>query len=280
MSTMNIVSFSGGKTSAYMAKCIKDSGEDAIYLFANTGQEHALTLEFIHKCDIEWNLNIVWLEAEVQHEERIGTKFKIVTYETAARNGEPFEEVIRKYGIPNMAYPHCTRELKLAPINSYVASLGIDNYNMLVGIRSDERRRQVPVEKRGNIVYPLIDRWPTTNNMVNEWWSNQTFNLEIEPYQGNCIWCWKKSMTKHMALMQTPEVFNFPLRMEAKYPTAGHNIDGTPRVFFRGGMSTQDLFDIYKEEQSVGGCFDFENTGVSESCDIYSECDIEKCSGL
>jgi len=39
----------------------------------------------------------------------------LVTFETASRNGEPFEEMIQKYGITNMQSPQCTRNLKGLP---------------------------------------------------------------------------------------------------------------------------------------------------------------------
>lgn len=140
------ISFSGGRTSAYMTKMLIDSLSDRyefIVTFANTGLEHEKTLEFVNNCDKHFGFNTVWLEADVQHGKRLGTKHKIVSFQTASRNGEPFEEVIKKYGIPNKAYPHCTRELKLQVMQSYLKSIGINHKNILtaIGIREDETRR-------------------------------------------------------------------------------------------------------------------------------------------
>jgi len=60
---MNIINFSGGRTSAYMTKRLIDEGlDDYIVAFQNTGKEMPETLDFINECDKRWNLNIVWLE--------------------------------------------------------------------------------------------------------------------------------------------------------------------------------------------------------------------------
>ena len=116
------ISFSGGKTSAYMTKWLIDNKvndyDDYVITFSNTGQENEETLRFINLCDKEWGLNVVWLEAVVNPLPGIGTKHKIVTYETASRNGEPFEAVIKKYGIPNQTFQTCNREMKLAVMRS------------------------------------------------------------------------------------------------------------------------------------------------------------------
>ena len=135
--------FSGGRTSAYMTKYVLDNFSDEydIYvLFANTGEEHEKTLDFVHNCDKHFGFNTIWLEADVRHGEKVSTQYKVVTYETASRNGEPFEEVIKKYGIPNMGFPHCTRELKMNPTDNYMKEISKD-YTTALGIRADETRR-------------------------------------------------------------------------------------------------------------------------------------------
>jgi len=96
------ISFSGGRTSGFMTKWLIDNKSDEydfIVTFANTGLEDERTLDFVNNCDKYFGFNTVWLEADVKHGERKGTQFKVVTYESASRNGEPFEEVIKKYGI-------------------------------------------------------------------------------------------------------------------------------------------------------------------------------------
>lgn len=278
-----VISFSGGKTSAYMTKMLIELPSiDPVILFANTGQEHDETLIFVDRCAKEWGIDVIWLEAVVYQDERKGCTHKIVDFETADRSGRVFENMIKKYGIPNKAYPHCTRELKLNPIYSYLRERCIDDYQMAIGIRVDEQRRAIAKEKRGNIFYPLIDTWPNTKQMINDWWASQSFNLPIHEFEGNCTWCWKKSMKKHFALIKSqPEVFNFPRLMERRHGVAGHNEDGTPRVFFRGNLSAVDIFDIYNDVTNAQPEFDFDcDDGCGDSCDIHAEMAVDQCSGF
>ena len=94
---MNVINFSGGRTSAYMTKRLIDEGDDYLITFQNTGKEMPQTLDFINECDKRWNLNVVWLEY------RFGNNFEVVTYETASRDGRPFDEAIahKKQFLPN-----------------------------------------------------------------------------------------------------------------------------------------------------------------------------------
>ena len=55
-----VISFSGGRTSAYMLWRVLQSNnglpDDAIVCFANTGKEHDATLQFVKDCEINWNV--------------------------------------------------------------------------------------------------------------------------------------------------------------------------------------------------------------------------------
>lgn len=291
---MNLVcSFSGGETSGLMTRlCLttwRKRWRKVIVLFANTGEEREECLRFVHRCDQEFGFNVVWLEAVVNPEKGDGTGHRVVTFSSASRNGEPFEAMIRKYGIPNKEWPHCTRELKLNPMKSYLRSIGWDDYihETAVGIRADEDHRR---SKKEGVIHPLLDLLPMTKPEVNEWWMAQPFRLELTGYQGNCKWCWKKSLRKHMTLMdENPSLFDFPERMEAMHGTVGAEI-GKPetayerRVFFRGELSTLDLRSMYEANKDTldrepddaivlprnGRLFklDVEPDGCVESCDV------------
>tara|TARA_R110000796_G_scaffold144294_1_gene261024 strand:+ start:157 stop:1476 length:1320 start_codon:yes stop_codon:yes gene_type:complete len=61
------IQFSGGRTSGYMLKKILDRYDGALpddchVLFQNTGREMPETLDFVHECQTQWNVPIVWLE--------------------------------------------------------------------------------------------------------------------------------------------------------------------------------------------------------------------------
>jgi hypothetical protein len=272
-----LVSFSGGRTSAYMSRLLKTCYADQyemLFIFANTGEEHENTLRFVDQCDKEFGLNLVWVEADVQHGQRKGTGFRVVTFETASRAGEPFEQMIRKYGIPNRNFPHCTRELKLRPIYAYASSIGWKrgSFGCAVGIRADEPKR---IKKE---VYPLVHWHPVDKQDINDWWSEQSFNLELVERLGNCKWCWKKSDRKHFAnIDDCPEIYDFPRRMEATYPHAGPSQTGEAKVFFRLGRSTDQLFAarlsaegfrVLREDEDIDG-------GCSESCEAFGSEQLE-----
>lgn len=285
---MNLfISFSGGRTSAYMTKWLLDNKRseynDIVVLFSNTGQEDERTLEFVNKCDIEFGFNVVWLEADVYHGRRVGTKYKVTDFNGASRCGEPFEQVIIKYGISNKAYPHCTRELKLAPMNTYIReNLGWKKgeYEIAIGIRVDEMDRVSSKMVDESIIYPLCEDHKMSKKMINDWWRKQPFDLDIHEHEGNCLFCWKKSKRKLLTLaVDRPDIFDFPRKMERKYGLNGHNVDGTKRKFFRNHQSTIQILNESKKEFKR---FDPENikykkydaemdaaNGCSESCEVY-----------
>lgn len=259
----------------------RDRYDHIVVVFANTGQENEATLEFVDRCDLLMGFNVVWVEAVVDPRPRKGTKHRIVDFNTADRTGMVFEEMIRKYGIPNQNYPHCTRELKLHPITSYVRSLGWKKgtYDTAIGIRVDEIDRMSAKREQFRFVYPLVSDIPMTKPSINSWWAKQGFRLELKGYQGNCKWCWKKTLRKHFTLVkENIELYDFPLRMEQQYALAGNSKDKSPRTFFREGRSTVDVcidslveFEEYHDDSEI---FDFEmdatTGGCSDACDAFT----------
>lgn len=268
------VSFSGGETSAYMTKLLIDNFSDKydfIVTFANTGLEHEKTLEFINNCDKYFGFNTIWLEADVQHGSRKSTKHKVVSFETASRNGEPFHEMIKKYGIPNKAYPHCTRELKLNVMQSYLKSINIDYLKIktAIGIRTDETRRVSKIKEYLNIEYPLIDLFPSDKQDVLTFWENQEFRLGLNEWEGNCKLCFKKSFKKlFKQLDSNKKLINFYLDMENRYPQIGNKNGYPDRVFFRSNTSSKQLLEMWKKNNNDTPDHHLDG-GCSESCEIF-----------
>jgi len=259
-----------------MAKKLKEEYSDRydmIFGFANTGEEWEQTLVFTDKCDKAWNLNLVWLETVVNGA-GVGCTHKIVDFQTASRHGEPFEAVIKKYGIPNTPFPHCTRELKLVPMKSYLKSIGWKKGTFVsaVGIRADEPKRLRKDAGEAGIVYPLAHWFPTTKPEINDWWEDQPFNLELQEHQGNCKWCWKKSFPKLVRIAQeTPDVFDFPARMERDYSLVGAGIElSGPRRFFRKSMTVDGIFELSRlSAPQTRNPDPDEDAGCSESCEAF-----------
>lgn len=268
-----LVSFSGGETSAFLAKWLLDNKSEQyemVFVFANTGDEEEETLKFIDKCSKEWGIDIVWVEALVHHGKKIASTHKVVDFQSASRNREPFREVIKKYGIPNQNYLHCNREMKLNPIRSYMNSIGWKGYKTAIGIRVDEFDRMSKDREKLGLIYPLIKDKPTTKQEISYWWSKQSFRLNLKSYETNCRTCWKKS---DKVLAQTyknnPHYFDFNKEMEEKYGEGVY-------TFFRRGRSVveliEDLIKINQLPKDRHEDVNFQYDLFSESCDIYSMC--------
>jgi hypothetical protein len=228
----SIISFSGGRTSAFMLRQILDAhnGElpqDAHVIFCNTGLEHHGTYRFINEIAINWNVPIVWLEW------RQGRKWERVSYETASRNGEPFSALIdAKNGLPNLRMRFCTQELKIFTIKRYAEQhLKFDEWTEIIGLRYDEPRRVA-----------RLDRWPGSRDVfapmyhakhdlsaVKAYWSSSPFDLDIPPNAGNCVGCFLKGANKlSQAVKESPSYFDWWVRMESRVFTLG---DGKEKVY-------------------------------------------------
>ena len=277
-----VVSFSGGLTSGYMCYMLKkyySTKYQFHFIFANTGLECEETLEFVDKCDSSFGLNLVWVEAVVNPKHGVGITHKVVDFKTASRNGEPFEDFIRKSGIPNRNKPQCSDRLKAFPIEHWKKEHGLRMVKHAIGIRSDEpKRRSTYSVRKYNIVYPLLDWRPSDKQDVNTFWEGMPFTLGLEEHEGNCQTCWKKSDKKlYLLALEHPERFSFMDRMEESYDHIKPNESGVRRVFFRGNRSSKQIIESSKEFDSnslrrlIYSTNDDHPSGCSESCEAYSD---------
>ncbi len=255
-----LVTVSGGRSSCFMAGWAKSNYDPAIYdvqfVFANTGQEMDETLDFMWEVDKHFSLNATWVEACVW-QGRIASTSEVVDYHSAVRRDRwegPYLDVVKKYGVPNKAYPHCSRELKENPIHHYVQKvLGWEKgtYGTAIGIRGDEPKRLNRNKTSQNKFYPLADMVPMTQQMIRDYWKSMPFDLGIEDYQGNCAWCFKKCEKKLLTIMDSdPSIFEFPDMLEKEYGHVGGNkIKGEysklPRTLYRNYMTADKLIDKF-----------------------------------
>lgn len=238
-----LISFSGGRTSAFMARFCKEyyKNDNLLFCFANTGKEREETLVFVDKCDKEFGLNVVWIEADVQFEKGIGTQYKIVDFESASRLGEPFEDVIKKYGIPSKLYRHCTRELKEVPIHKFAKEyFNGEKYFTALGIRAYEPKRlnnSDPLK-----IYPLAEI-NANEEFIRDWWAKQSFDLGLKDYEGNCDDCFLKSLRKKMTIAtECPTTPKWWVRMEKTYGT-----DRQPIFDVRNKVSYEQITELAKK---------------------------------
>ena len=268
------VSFSGGRSSAFMCYILENYKRfekyEKVYLFANTGKEREETLKFVDECDKAFGLNLTWLEAKVTHKFRVKTTFEIVNFKTASRNGKPFEEVIKKYGLPSKMYRHCTRELKIRPMESYMDTFYQGSFKTALGMRVDEPSR---VKSNGKFVYPLVEVG-VNENMVREFWNRMPFDLQLKDYQGNCDVCFLKSTKKKLTILkENPEWGDWWLDMENIY--SGGN---QPRFDVVRKHTVEDLikiatnFDNMARDKFESGAMSFDLTSPINSIDFDCFC--------
>jgi len=221
------ISFSGGRTSAYMLRQVLDANgglpDDAVACFANTGKEEEATLEFVRDCSVIWNVPIVWLE--YQDAEETKDRWRIVDFATASRNGEPFEALIRRKSyLPNPVTRFCTVELKIRPMARFLVDRGFatalnqaENMSM-IGIRTDEPRRAAKIADKSRI--PLFYAG-VTKDVVGRFWSEQSFDLNLPnmngtTVHGNCDLCFLKGRGQIVSLIaEKPSRADWWARMES-----------------------------------------------------------------
>lgn len=233
------ISFSGGRTSAYMLwRVLQSNGglpADAVVCFANTGKEDEATLRFVRDCGDRWGVRIVWLE--YQRADDAANRWRAVDFMTASREGEPFEAVIRQRNyLPNPVTRFCTSELKIRVMHKWlranwrVLGWGAENeeWDQMIGIRADEHRRVSKIRARGHstetvketMVMPLADAGVTLAD-IDAFWQTQPFGLELPTINGrtlagNCDLCFLKAANQVQTLIaQKPERAVWWARMEA-----------------------------------------------------------------
>ncbi len=284
-----LISFSGGRTSAFMLWYILNVWPDRfnyeiIVVFANTGKEHTGTLKFVEECSKRFGVEIIWVEA-IPVESNKGkwwkVSHKVVTFKTAAKNGGPFELMVSKLGIPSTNAPFCSDQLKRKAIESYLKSIGWKDYYKAIGIRYDEPKRLPEdnhdrlAQKINKIIY-LADLCVMSKWDIIAWWAKMPFDLDIPEGMGNCDNCWKKN-TKLLVnnARKHPETFNWWQRMIDKY---GHinNRQGSRKLlppfnFFRGNRSANDILKLAEEpDTQIEMMFKNEKLqGCQESCEAF-----------
>ena len=246
-----VISFSGGRTSGYMLRRILDVGlrPDVHVMFANTGKERLETLDFVHEIETRWSVSIIWFEylrrflpkyknpereAAAQrarlvsgrdglYEPANGRKepgFIEVSYATASRVGEPFDNMIDLNGLPNRGSSHCTTEMKTRVMKKAMLARGYDYWDMVIGMRADEPDRvaklSAPTKERWEHLMPLATAGVIESDVM-AFWAKQPFDLQLEQHEGNCDLCWKKSLPKKARIARKhPELVDWWAASEAR----------------------------------------------------------------
>ena len=231
--------------------------EDVYVVFANTGKEMPQTLDFVDECSDKWNCKIHWLELEIA-EKRPIYRTKEVTYETASRNGEPFEALIkRRKMLPNPVMRMCTQELKMNVMKRFMKQKNFTDWTNVVGLRYDEPNRVAKQNRQNDSdknawdsICPLYQDKVTIKEVL-EFWDKSNFDLKLtsqngQTTAGNCDLCYLKgTKTLTTIIKEKPELADWWIAQEK-------NIDAT----FRKNGSYINLVDLAKLEERQIELFD------------------------
>ena len=205
------VSFSGGRSSAYMLyKFLEANRKQGLpihyaVIFANTGKEHPATLDFVREVGRRWKVRIHWVEYRYHAGAKGGAKdprhrHKVVNYDTASREGEPYQSLIEGRGgyLPNKMQRICTMELKVATMRRFIQrDLGYKHHEAFLGIRYDEPKRWMKIMLTDTCRnhFPMVTAKVTREDVL-KFWSEQDFDLKTPALYGNCDLCFLKGRRK------------------------------------------------------------------------------------
>jgi 3'-phosphoadenosine 5'-phosphosulfate sulfotransferase (PAPS reductase)/FAD synthetase len=281
-----VVSFSGGRTSGFMTTKIVEAfrehrggwpADTGKIVFSNTGKEREETLQFVQRCEEFWGVPVVWLEYRWEPGRHY---FEQVTFETASRKGEPFEQVVRSRNrVPSSFSRFCTIDLKLRTQHRYLKACGWKEYTSAVGLRYDEPRRVAkrlaykrevsiertlfgdeevetgkdPINVGEEAVCPLHEARVTLAD-VRAFWDAMPFDLALKDGEGNCDLCFLKGAGLLARLIRArPEAADW---WEAQEGEGNRFHDNKPSYAdlreIAAGKIGLPLLDVLTEEEENG----------------------------
>lgn len=187
---------------------------DTVVAFANTGKEREETLEFVRDCETNFGIKIWWVEYVPEK-----PLYRLVNFETASRNGEPFEAFTKRSNyLPNAVQRICTGGLKIKPMNRLMKKhFGFLTYEKYMGIRADEKSRWLKLKETA---YMPLYEIGITKQQVRAFWDAQSFDLKIKDGWGNCDLCFQKGRAYAGKLVklirEEPERADWWIKMERK----------------------------------------------------------------
>lgn len=271
----NVVSFSGGRSSAYLVYLMKNQYPDTDFIFMDTGAEHPKTYEFIKNIVNFWSLKLTCLRVVVNPELGQANSYREITLDELKQDLQPFRDVCYKYGRPYIHGAFCTRTMKFEPFTRYCNEhYGKNNYQTWLGIRADEPRR---LKIKDGYSY-LADISDFDKRDVINWWKNQPFDLDLPEHLGNCVFCIKKGINKiALATRDEPkmaadfiELINDP---NIRVVERGQQEN---KIMYRGNNSLISIMAMYQNHTredilaTIKGNKGFDSGSCSESCELLS----------
>ncbi|QHJ80315.1 MAG: phosphoadenosine phosphosulfate reductase [Bacteriophage sp.] len=268
---INVVSFSGGRTSAYMTLEVLKIHPDAEVIYMDTGAEHPATYEFIRNFSREFDVKITCLRVVPDPRMRKPSTYEVLAVDEIGPDLEPWRRMVRKYGVPYVGGAFCTDRMKTVPFTKYCnEKYGRGNYERWLGIRVDEPKR---LGNRGDRFHYLADISDFEKQDVLDWWREQKFDLGIQEHLGNCVFCIKKSLQKvALATKDEPELAGDFIDMI--YGEQAH-MKGHPKMY-RNKMALPQVIALFgntgRDELAsrMRSMRQYDTGSCSESCEAFS----------
>jgi hypothetical protein len=273
MNKQIVVSFSGGRTSAYLCNLIKGLHGDAVFVFMDTGAEHQATYDFVRQCNDYFDLNLVCLRTVVSAKWKEGVSYRVIDIDEIGHDLQPWRDMSLKYGLPYKGGEFCTDTMKTTPCKKYLDdTYGAGNYHIWLGMRIDEPRRTKP---REGFSY-LADISEFEKQDILDWWAKMPFDLQIKEHLDNCVFCIKKGINKvALAAKDEPELASKFIKMINMDDVRIVESRTTPsNAMYRQNMSLESIIDLYGEmprdklAKTIRSTF--ETGSCSESCEAFS----------
>ena len=81
--------------------------------------------------------------------------------------------------------------------------------------------------------------------MIRQFWDGQDFDLQLEDYEGNCNFCFKKSISKLVAIArEKPQLADWWKRVGNQYAAIGTGTNLEPRKMYRGYRKVEDILEL------------------------------------
>ena len=277
-----VLNISGGRSSGFMLHETLDAHggtlpDNVTTVFTNTGKENPETLDFVKEMGERWDVDFHWLEYRYLPDaggHRYDPRHVAVRvdYDTASRNSEPFEQMIRAASyLPNPVTRKCTVELKKMTTVRYMKrDMGIKMWHPVIGYRHDEPKRwgkslykECAKEEGLSFFFPMVQA-KITRPQVRAFWHGNDFDLQLEDDKDtNCDLCFLKGEDKKIAIIrQKPAKVEWWISMEEFHRGNTEYLRKPAIGQFRQEYSYQDLKnwaaqDMFPEssEDEWAGCF-------------------------
>lgn len=209
-----VCNFSGGRTSATLTILIESMRKAGIitapveYLFIDTGAEHPKTYDFIRRVVEYAGIELTCLRAVIDPTPGVGSRPVEVGIDGIGYDLSVWRAMLAKHSTPFIpSGGFCTARMKSEPVKYYLdKKYGKGGFIQLLGMRADEPKRLVRVAKTAR--FYMADAFPDIEKIdVLKFWREMPFDLEIDEWLGNCVFCVKKRPNKiALAAMDAPDL--------------------------------------------------------------------------